>query len=143
MDNAGRGPGGGVLPGLPRFVSRRTHRQDGFDVRFDYEGIEPAIAVGDEARIPSRGGLDAAVDAVEKGIYHHIARGHPKFGEEALETPTRFSYQDTADNGFVLRWILADDQDPRGPVQAAAMKDWAPLEPKLARRVDINSRIVP
>ena len=127
------------LPELPGLVRRLPEREHGFHLASDQQRVQPAVAVVDEGRVPSRRGLDAAVHAVQVGVDEHVAAGDPELGEQALDPPPGFADQDAAHDGLVLRGVLADHQHARRAVEPAAVKDRPPLDAELACRVDVAS----
>ena len=143
------GLAGAVLPAsawslsagpLPAAVGEWFPRQDPTLVQ---DRLEPGVPV-------SRNGgvryvatpVSLPVDAIEEGVDEYVAPRQPDFCNESLHALASRADEDPANDGFVLSWILADHQQPRGTIQPAAMKHRPPFHAKVIAGVDTVARVV-
>ncbi|GAA0007549.1 hypothetical protein BRDID11002_75550 [Bradyrhizobium diazoefficiens] len=123
--------------------ARPPKRDDSLDVAGAQHGLEPFVAIVDDARLVLVLGAAAlAVNAVQEGVHHHIALHDAELGQKALGPAARGADQDSAHDGLVLGGILADDEHTRRSVQPAAVKDGPPFDAEVVGIVGFSAGVV-
>ena len=133
---------GSGLPQLPGFGGQGAECHHRLNLLCGEEGLEPAMAVGNQLGVLAHRHRYTAIYAVDEGIDEDIATSDPELRQEALQSSTRLSHQDAADDTLVLGRVLTDDHHAGGAVQPSPMKNRSPFDAEACRRLDICARVV-
>src|SRR5581483_10703819 len=141
MDQWGIGDAAGsscrrLLPHSPGFVRSCAPSDYAFDFAATEKSVKPTVSISDELRIPSRLGSHTAVNTIEKRIHDDIAFDDSELGKKSLKPPSDLPHQNTADHGFMLCRVLANDKHAGCGIKSTAVKDGSPFDAKLTRRIN-------
>jgi hypothetical protein len=119
---------------LPRGVGKLPECDNTLNAPWE-QRVEPPVSIcGDDGVVLMSIPTALAKHTVDVRVLHHVAVSEPQLGEKTLHAMTRAAHESSSRDDFVLRRILADDQEPGRAIEATPVEHRSPFNAEVSLR---------